>query len=234
MNDETPPREGRPGYEVVAEQILELLSAENLKSGDYVGTELEIAQRLSASRTVVREAVKTLSALGRVRSRKGKGVFVGDAVSMTGLDFFLPGDLEHVDMLFEFRQVQEEAAARFAALRATPQAVRAVQEAADESAQQAAGDATAFFRADNDFHDALMDAARNRFVASAAKLARSLQRQSGLLFVRDATSDALQRGGREHLSIAGAISAGDPDASVAAVHEHLESTRSQYEQMIKG
>lgn len=68
MSEETSPRAGRPGYEVVAEQILELLAAEDLKSGDYIGTELELTQRLNAGRTVVREAVKTLSALGRVRS----------------------------------------------------------------------------------------------------------------------------------------------------------------------
>src|SRR5437899_1552918 len=55
----------RPGYELVAEQILQLIAESQLRPGDRLLTENELASRLGTSRTVVREAVKILSAIGR-------------------------------------------------------------------------------------------------------------------------------------------------------------------------
>ena len=43
--------------------------------------------------------------------------------------FFLPTDLDHVYMLFEFRRVQESEASRLAATRATPAELRAIEAA---------------------------------------------------------------------------------------------------------
>ena len=70
--------EYRPGYERVAEQILEFIAESRLTPGDRLPTEIELAGRLGTSRAVVREAVKILSALGRVRAHKGRGLFVAD------------------------------------------------------------------------------------------------------------------------------------------------------------
>jgi GntR family transcriptional repressor for pyruvate dehydrogenase complex len=74
----------RPGYEVAAEQVLELISQLGLRPGDRMPTEQDLARQLGASRTVVREAVKILSALGRVRAERGRGLFVADDEGMLG------------------------------------------------------------------------------------------------------------------------------------------------------
>src|SRR5215472_4947507 len=114
----------RPGYERIAEQILELIARSRLQPGDRMPTENELAAQLGTSRTVVREAIKILSALGRVSAQKGRGLYVADEEGMLGArrweGFFLPADLDHVYMLFEFRRVQEAEASRLAATRATP------------------------------------------------------------------------------------------------------------------
>ena len=55
----------RPGYELVAEQILRLIGELALAPGDRMPTEQNLAARFGASRTTVREAVKILSAIGR-------------------------------------------------------------------------------------------------------------------------------------------------------------------------
>ena len=68
----------RPGYEIVAERILEFIAESRLVPGDRMPTENDLAQQLDTSRAVVREAVKILSALGRVRAHKGRGLFVAD------------------------------------------------------------------------------------------------------------------------------------------------------------
>ena len=125
----------RPGYELVAERILEHIVEAGLRPGDRMPTENDLAAQLGTSRTVVREAVKILSALGRVSAQKGRGLYVADDAGMLGSTgwggFFLPTDLDHVYMLFEFRRIQESAAGRLAATRATPAELRALEAAAD-------------------------------------------------------------------------------------------------------
>ena len=124
----------RPGYEVVAEKILKLIAEARLQPGDRMPTENELAAQVGASRTVVREAIKILSAIGRVRAQKGRGLYVADDEGMLGSArwgaFFLPTDLDHIYMLFEFRRVQETAARRLAATRATPAELRTIETAA--------------------------------------------------------------------------------------------------------
>ena len=224
----------RPGYEVVAERILELVATQGLRPGDYLGTETQLAERLAVSRTVTREAVKVLSAVGRVRSRKGSGLFVADQEGFTtGVEFFLPADVEHVRMLFEFRVVQEEAAVRLAAVRATPPDLRACAEAAEETkAAVVAGDAKAFGQWDDAFHLRLTEAAHNRFLTSSVTLARRLQRQAGLIGLRGTMAGSPKQAAKEHLRIFEAVSSGDPDEAAAAVRAHLDVTRNHYEQLL--
>src|ERR1041384_8373598 len=104
----------RPGYEIVAEQILDYIAQGRLAPGDRLPTEIDLPQTLDTSRAVVREAVKILSALGRVRAHKGRGLFVADDEGMLITSrwggFFRPVDIDHVLMLFEFRRVQEMSA----------------------------------------------------------------------------------------------------------------------------
>ena len=74
----------RPRYELVAEEILQLIGELLLRPGDRMPTEKELAARLGTSRTVVRDAVKILSATGRVSAQKGRGLYVADNKSMLG------------------------------------------------------------------------------------------------------------------------------------------------------
>src|SRR5690348_17117367 len=123
----------RPGYEVVAEQILQLIAELELSPGDRMPTEKELAARLGSSRTVVREAIKILSAAGRVSAQKGRGLYVADGEGVLGATrfggFFLPTNLDHIFMLFEFRRIQEVAASRLAATHASPAELRVIEAA---------------------------------------------------------------------------------------------------------
>ncbi|WP_448333672.1 FadR/GntR family transcriptional regulator [Streptomyces sp. DSM 41534] len=75
----------RPGYELVAEQILELITELRLEPGERMPTEKDSASRLGASRTVVREAVKILSAIGRVCAQKGRGALCDGRRELAGV-----------------------------------------------------------------------------------------------------------------------------------------------------
>src|SRR5690242_15518255 len=69
----------RPGYETIATKISELIGASGLRPGDRLPTEQALSEQLGVSRTMVREAVKLLSAAGVVRARRGSGLFVDGA-----------------------------------------------------------------------------------------------------------------------------------------------------------
>ncbi|MFC8501785.1 FadR/GntR family transcriptional regulator [Pedococcus sp. NPDC057267] len=58
-------------------QIKEYILRNHLKPGDLLPTEAELCEAIGASRSSVREAVKTLSALDIVEVRHGHGTFVG-------------------------------------------------------------------------------------------------------------------------------------------------------------
>ncbi|MFI9584246.1 FadR/GntR family transcriptional regulator [Streptomyces sp. NPDC052236] len=228
----------RPGYEVVAERILQLIAESGLRPGDRMPTEKDLAARLDASRSVVREAVKILSAIGRVRAHKGRGLYVADDDGMLGSSrwggFFLPADLDHVYMLFEFRRIQETAASRLAATHATPAELRAI-EAAVETCRQGhlIEQAALFDRGDDDFHLAVAVASHNQFLVASVREARRLQRQSSTIGLHGTVGGHAPEAVEEHAAIYRAIRDGKPDEAAKAAAVHLDNTLEDYRREIQ-
>lgn len=228
----------RPGYEVAAEQVLELIATTGLRPGDRMPTEVELARQLGTSRTVVREAVKILSALGRVRAQKGRGLYVSDDDGMLGQartsTFFLPTNLDHVYMLFEFRRLQEMEASRLAATRATPAELRAIEEAAAVCRHGFESDQLQLFcDGDQDFHASVATASHNMFLAIAVQEARRLQLQSNAIGKGGSVGPRGEKAVEEHDAIYRAIRAGDPEAAALAAAAHIDNTLDDYRQEIQ-
>jgi DNA-binding FadR family transcriptional regulator len=228
----------RPGYELVAERILELIAESGLRPGDRMPTENELAAQLGTSRTVVREAVKILSALGRISAQKGRGLYVADGGGMLGSagwgGFFLPTDLDHVYMLFEFRRVQETAASRCAATRATPAELRAIETAADLCREgHLTGVSELFDRGDDEFHLGIAAASHNAFLVAAMREVRRLQRQSSIIGLQGAMGGHAEEALAEHDAIYRAIRDGDPDAAAQAAAVHIDNTLEDYRREIQ-
>ncbi|QFU88384.1 FadR/GntR family transcriptional regulator [Amycolatopsis sp. YIM 10] len=228
----------RPGYELVAERILRLIAETGLRPGDRMPTENELAAQLGTSRSMVREAVKILSAIGRVRAQKGRGLYVADDEGMLGSarwgGFFLPADLDHVYMLFEFRRVQETAASRLAAANATPAELRAIATAADTCRQgHVTGEAALFDRGDHEFHLAVAAASHNQFLVAAVREARRLQRQSNIIGMHGTVGGHAAEAVEEHAAILRAIRDGDADAAAGATATHLDNTLEDYRNEIQ-
>ena len=227
----------RPRYEVVTEQILQLISELDLQPGDRMPTEKDLASRLGASRTVVREAVKILSATGRVSAQKGRGLYVADSESMLGArqwgGFFVPTNLDHIFMLFEFRRIQETQASRLAAKRASPSELRAL-EAAVQTCRHGytSGNNAQFDQGDDSFHLGVATASHNFFLLSAVREARMLQRQASVIGLRGVGGHA-DAAVDEHEAIYRAIRDGDPEAAAHATSVHLDNTLEDYRNEIQ-
>jgi GntR family transcriptional regulator, transcriptional repressor for pyruvate dehydrogenase complex len=227
----------RPGYEVTAERILQYIAESRMQPGDRLPTELELARQLSVSRTVTREAIKILSAIGRVRAHKGRGLYVADEPGMLGAwreTQFLPANLDHVFMLFEFRRTQEAELSRLAAARATPAELRAIEEAAERCRRAAEQeDAGAFHLGDESFHLGVATASHNPFLKAALETARRLQNQSSILARSGTVGDRVHKAAAEHAAIYQAIREGRPDGAAAAAALHIDNSLDDYNQEIR-
>jgi len=123
--------------EAIVQQIVGQIREGQLVQGQKLPTELQLSGAYGVSRSVVREAVRTLDTMGFVESRRGSGSYVRNdqLPSITrGLSFSVTLEEQSVFLLFEFRAVLEASVARFAALRATPEQAVAIGQAATASA----------------------------------------------------------------------------------------------------
>ncbi len=161
---------GANGARLVAERLPDRLAARlasqidggQLKSGDRLPTEAQLAAAHGVSRTVVREAVHQLRSRGLLRSRQGSGVFVAEEGAHRPLAFD-PQVLESMDAVLqvvEVRRVLEGEISALAARRATRAQVAGLKRAL--AAIDAATDAGRLgVEEDLAFHRAIGDATGN-------------------------------------------------------------------------
>jgi DNA-binding FadR family transcriptional regulator len=227
----------RPGYELVAEQLLTYIAEQNLLPGDRLPTEQGLAQILGATRNVTREAIKVLAAIGRLSVRRGAGIFVAatpGALNDDRLAHFQPTRMEHVMMLIDYRQLIESDTAHKAAGLATPLEVRAIGRSAEASLSAAvADDALAFAAADEQFHDAVGVAAHNVFLRSSITTIRRLMSQTDILLLHGDVPGSMEVAARQHLAIAEAIASGSAQQAAELMREHIDTTRHQVERKIR-
>ena len=108
-------------YEQIAEQIEEFIRANDLKAGDRIPAERDLAEQFNVSRPSVREAMIALETAGLIEVRTGDGTFVRRVVPR-GMPVLAwsqsdpgPGALEQ----FEAREAIEPEVAALAAVRIT-------------------------------------------------------------------------------------------------------------------
>ncbi|MGW7578462.1 FadR/GntR family transcriptional regulator [Streptomyces sp. NPDC054765] len=229
----------RPGYEMVAEQLLAYVAEREMRPGDRLPTEVQLAEVMDTSRHVMREAVKVLAAIGRLKVRRGAGIFVAEAAGQFGselLAHYQPTSMEDVLMMLDYRRLVETESARKAGQLATPGEVRAIRESADASLRAGNGpdiDIEAFASADTRFHDAVGTAAHNIFLRDGAANVRTLAAQSDVLLFHGDAPGSLEVAGRQHIAIAEAIAQGEPELAAERMQEHVDTTRRQFERKIR-
>ncbi|MFM9827172.1 MAG: FadR/GntR family transcriptional regulator [Sphingomonas sp.] len=207
---------------------------EAIVSGHYpsdviLPVEAVLADQFGASRPILREAVKVLSAKGLVTSRPRRGTSV---TPPSQWNLFDPDVLEWIlngafslPLLVEFTHVRlglEPEAARLAATRGDGPDIAAIERgyARMEAARDGADDA---LEADIAFHLAILDASGNRFLARlkpfvAAALHFSIRYTDNIARDEDAKLVI-------HRNVYEAIARGDPVAAAGAARTLLEDAR---------
>lgn len=183
----------------------------------------ELMERFGVSRTVLREAMKTLSGKGliqakarigtRVRRRTEWNLFDPDVLIWHAKSGF---DADFLMYLGEMRLALEPEAAALAAERRTPEQLQQLYSFVEQMGSEGVS-ASDFVRADLNFHLAVADAAANPFLRSISTLIE-------VALVNMLTISSPHEHPAEHVesvaahrAIADAIANGKPDAARAAM-----------------
>jgi DNA-binding GntR family transcriptional regulator len=194
-----------PLGEAVFRALCQALRDGVYRPGDRI-VEDEVAQRLEVSRTPVREALGRLMGKGLVEHAGGRGLVVRRP------------DAAEVLELYTMREILEGAAARLAATQASAPEIDTLRDLADEFATQAE-DPRAMARLNRLLHEAIVRAARNRFLDGALR-----EMQDAIALLGPTTFSV---GGRpstaiaEHAAIVRAISGRDPDTAEQVARAHI-------------
>lgn len=214
-------------YEQIVDQIERSITTGQLKAGDQLPPERELAQQFSVSRTAVREAMKALAEKGLIESQHGRGTFVADRTPkgwrqsldrVMTMNIAQPDGAEH---LIAVRAILEPEIAARAAAAADERDLAALREAFE--AMEVAGrnkDADAFIEADLDFHLALAEAARNPIILALIDSIVAVLREYRMrtFFVQGGP----ERGQHHHRRIMDAVARGDEQGARRAMKAHLK------------
>jgi len=210
--------------DVVADRLKEYISEENLKPGDRLPTEGELAERFGVSRLSLREATKTLEFLGILNAKPGRGMIVGQ-VNMDRVTEFLGFHpvLQDVpaEELIDSRVIMEAGVLPYVArrMKSDPEIHRNLQRINDELKQ--ARSIQRFIELDIAFHKELIAASGlSPLMAFSDLLAVFFQR------FRESVKKAEWQGGiANHQTIIDGLKRGDVAGADRILREHIESHR---------
>ena len=224
-------RSGRRRYEHIAEHFQLLCFTGQLKEGDRLPSEREIAERFGVGRSTVREALFSLQGLGIIELSSGAAARVirpdphKVVKSFTGVvRLFLTSQkgvkqMQHARLLFETGLVRE------AARCASKEGIAAIERALNDN-ERALGDQQAFERTDVAFHYAIACSIGNPiFLALHDGIADWLSEQRKTSARGGAKQEPVLQ---EHRAIFEAIAARDVNAAAEAMEAHLHNVARLY------
>jgi len=211
--------------DTILDQLIVRIANGSLAPGSTLPPEADLATQFGVSRTVVREAVRTLVLKGLVAVKTRTGIQVRPPADWDHLDPVIlfervraGQDEDLLDELLELRHIVEVESVALAALRRTPGDLGAL-DALIEAMRAALDDPPTFSSWDLRFHDAILAAAHNRLLQQALRpVGKTLQVGRLISIQRTGAPINSQRG---HEAIFAAIQQGNQDLARAAMHRHL-------------
>ena len=196
-----------------------------LRPGDRLPSEGELCETLGVSRGSLREAIRTLGALGVLETRHGSGSYVSEprAADLIGSLSLTVGLLPMAGVLelTELRRVLEPHAAALAAARIDAETVEKLDELLGEIEES--DDFDDHSRLDHEFHMTISKVAGNDALTSLIDVLRSRSRAYRIHDAHDAAELKLHSDAG-HRAILRGLAASDPVAASAAASSHVAYT----------
>ena len=221
--------------EVIVQQIQESVKKGDLRPGDKLPSEREMSEMFGVCRASVREASRALTLMGYLEVFQGKGAYLkeqlpsgDDAVERLDRALAAGDSLDLIDM----RNLLECKAVALAATRALPRQLARVGKAVGRM-EKTRLDRKAFYQADLDFHTSLAEASNNEILKEMMALlaSRMVEDRQDFLGAEEIRVDACLNTARQ---VHESLLAGDAQAAVARMSEHLRLVSGEIEDVVQG
>jgi DNA-binding FadR family transcriptional regulator len=208
-------------YEMVMEQIKDLVKKGELKSGDRLPSERELCEKLEVSRASIREALKALQMLGLIETKHGEGNFINENFENSLLEplstvFLLLGSKS--ESVLELRKIIEPETAVLAAKNITNEQLIELKEIMEELNNTS--DAEACASLDKRFHYKKAQASGNHLISTIMFSVSSLIEK----YIENSKINTLNKTlvKTQHEEIYRALETHNGIAAATAVKKHLE------------
>ena len=213
-------------YESVIEQIMELIKNNELKPGDKLPPERELAEKLSISRGSLREAFRVLESRGIIKSKPGGGRYIRE-IRKNGHNntenIILSLEKSSILELLEAREMFEVEIVELAAQRATLEDIEIIEEALNKMNQKEELKDDKKTESDTEFHLAISGASHNFVFVNIMQLHLDLLKET-----REKTwqiPGRREKQYQEHQAIFQAIKEHNSKKAGEAMLKHLRNVR---------
>ena len=206
----------------VVNTIKHMLRRGELKIGDRLPKEEDLAKEIGVGRSSLREGIKILAAYGIVESRQGNGTFIVDYTAKNFFEFmgFFP-DKENLDNFIELRRVIEVGniisiydQLSDDVLNALANTVRILSE--DRPVDE-------YVEADMAFHNILLSYTQNPMIGQINNMIETMRKD--LLYRLFCHSAIVEDAYEAHTEILNALRNKDFDRCIRAVVDHIDTTK---------
>ena len=223
-----------PRLQAQARLLLDYIEREDLRPGDRLTPERELAKKLGISRPSLREAIQILQTQGRLVVKHGIGVFLLDDQEGERLRDSLRAAHHSVEELFQMREILEAPAVEWAAERRSEAQLNAIKSAAAALNAAIAENPIDFDKVrllDMNFHLTIVKSAQNQFLNQTLGTLQEIMYRS--------MDNTLKLPGRiessehEHGVILEAIEKRDPITARLTIIQHIHNARDAWIKYLK-
>ena len=215
----------------IVDRLLSLIKEKQLKPGDRLPPERELAVSMGVSRPSLREALRALSIMNIIENRQGSGTYITSLEPdrlVEHLDFIIAlNDQSFLD-LFQARKILEVGLVSLAAQNIREDELSALKLCLARTAHEI-DDPEIFLQCDLEMHQRIIDAARNQilslFMKSINDLNIASRRRTGES--RKLREQTL----KDHRVILTALQAHNANLAAQAMRDHLDHVEQHLKEM---
>jgi GntR family transcriptional regulator, transcriptional repressor for pyruvate dehydrogenase complex len=217
----------------VVDHLTELFISQQLKPGDRLPSERELAEQFGVSRTVVRESIKILEEKGMLDCRQGAGTYVLGITNqgiVESFTLYLQSDYNRYLELMEMRDILDVEVVGRLAKSASPEEIAVFRHHLDRMGELLDQPAE-FAVEDVAFHLAFYHAMHNSVLMSIVQPILSLL-ETAMRITVDAPGSS-ERSYRRHVTLMECIEAHDSDAARRTMHEIIVHGRQRVVEVVR-
>ena len=163
----------------VINQLTEAMRNGDLKPGDKIPPEPELADSLGVARSSVREAIKILAYLGVLESKRSEGTFVCSGYKESMIDPMIYGIIlnqDSFDNLMELREMTEAGMMRLAIEHHDEEELSELEDLLGKMREAIVSEdpVNRFFDVDDRFHDKIAEMGKNPMADKVNRVVRTL------------------------------------------------------------